>query len=304
MKRKLCNVALGITIYFPNRDYLDNILSYAELFENIFIYLNSPIKRELINHEIFLNKKVFKMGNNKNHGLSKSYNSFINRCFSKRIKYLLILDQDSILSENYEHLGLFFLEENIPPDDAALITLDKFPKKYIKKRGIKEFINYGENISLSKINFTINSGSIIIVDKFKIFGGYDEKFFVDKVDKDICKSIKLNGLFIYKISHGFIYHDVGDTKIIKILNLKLNYHNPSRIYSIAYSRITFNEKWILRYLNIKLPIKFILFLFITSLQISKHIFIILLSNNKVKTSIISLFKGTYAALISLKLIND
>ena len=54
MKRKLCNVALGVTIYFPNRDYLDNIVRYAELFENIFIYLNSPIKRELINHEIFL----------------------------------------------------------------------------------------------------------------------------------------------------------------------------------------------------------------------------------------------------------
>ena len=54
----------------------------------------------------------------------------------------------------------------------------------------------------------------------------------------------------------------------------------------------------------QLIIKLFLFFCITNLQIFKHIFFILLSMNKVKTSIISLFKGTYAALISLKLIND
>ena len=303
MKRKLSKIALGITIYYPNKDYLDNILSYAKLFENIFIYLNSPIKKELVNHEIFLNRKIVKMGNNENIGLSKSYNLLIDRCFSERLKYLLILDQDSVLSKNCDYLGLYHLEDNMPPLDAALISLDKFPKNYIKK-GTKEFINYGENIIFSKINFTINSGSVIIVDKFKKFGGYDEELFVDKVDKDICRSIKLNRLFIYKISHGFIYHDVGDTTKIKILNLKLNYHKPSRIYSIAYSRIIYNKKWILMNSNFNWIIKLFLFFCITNLQIFKHIFFILLSMNKVKTSIISLFKGTYAALISLKLIND
>ena len=55
------------------------------------------------------------MGNNENIGLSKSYNLLIDRCFSERLKYLLILDQDSVLSKNCDYLGLYHLEDNMPP---------------------------------------------------------------------------------------------------------------------------------------------------------------------------------------------
>ena len=292
MKRKLKYIALAIIVFYPTKNELDRIIDYLETFENIFVYCNSPLTFNLSNHDVFKSEKIIKFGNGNNDGLSKAYNLIINFCSINNIKYLMLLDQDSIYPLN-SNSSLYFLEDNPPPSDAALITSRKIPKS-LKNKYKFNLLNDLGKIHFKKVNNTINAGSVIDISKINKIGGYDDDLFLDKVDFDICRTIKYNKLNIYEMSDFYIFHDVGIPKIKKFGNIKIIYnaYNPSRIFLIAKSRLIFNKKWIIKNSNKILFVKIILFYLISIAQILKHSFFIILNNENVFSSIYNLIKGS------------
>lgn len=294
--KKIFNIAVGIVLYHPTKKQLDLTLDYVRVFKNVLVYLNSPIKKKLSNHKIFSNKFIHIDGNKINNGLSKAYNDFLERCIKKNIKFLLILDQDSIFPF-YINSSFSFLNYKYFPKDAALISLKIVPKNY-SIYNQEEYSDSENKVNFIETQFAINSGSIIDVIKIKELGGYDQTFFVDRVDKDICKKIEKSKYKIYKPSKGFIFHNVGKPLIKKILNhnFKINIHEPYRIYSISLSRVKYNKKWIIYNSKDFLLLKLISFLIISILQVLKHLFYILLSQNKIIESTKNLLKGSFDGL--------
>ena len=292
MKRKLKNIALAIIVFYPTENELDRIYYYLETFDNVFVYCNSPFDLNLSRHIVFKSEKIIKFGNGNNDGLSKAYNVMINCCSKKNIKYLLILDQDSIYPLQ-SNSSLYFLEDNNPPNDAALITSRKIPKSLKNKYKFK-LSNQFRKRDFKKVKNAINSGSILDINKIIKIGGYDNDFFVDKVDFDVCRTIKQNNLNLYQMYDFYIFHDVGFPKTKKFGNIKISFsvYNPSRIYLIAKSRLIFNKKWIIKNSNKILVVKITLFYLITIAQILKHSFFIILNNENIFSSIYNLIKGS------------
>ena len=297
-KSKIKSIVLGIVLYFPSQKELDIILSYLTCFENIFLYLNSQIEDKLSNHVLFHSNRVNCYGEFQNKGLSKPYNLFIQKCKVYNLPYLLILDQDSILPIDQNFDKLYSIENNSIPRDAALVCLSHFSKtKYLDYK-----LNKSAGCDLKPIYFNINSGSLIVIEKLLELGGYDESFFVDRVDIDICRTIYFNKFKIYKLKTNFILHDVGKPSRFNFLRFEfnINIHSHIRIYLIAYSRINYNRKWMIRNSNKFFIFKYLEFFTISSIQVIRHSFIILFFYDHKYSSIKYLFNGSLDSFLYKK----
>jgi rhamnosyltransferase len=79
---------------------------------------------------------------------------------------------------------------------------------------------------------------------YKQTSGYDESFFIDSVDFDLCFSLREKGFRIYRINKIGLLHEVGHGEIKRFLWKKIIVFNekPERIYYISRNKIKLYEK--------------------------------------------------------------
>jgi GT2 family glycosyltransferase len=154
------------------------------LFEiKLTLFDNSSIKQNII--ENYNNIKIEYVHDGKNYGLSKAYNLVANKANIEGYKYLLLLDQDTTINENY-FVELLRCIKKYPKESIfvpRLLINNKIfsPNLYFMKR-LWSFYNLKEGVhSLHNFGF-INSGLLIDVNIFLSVGGYDEEVFLDYSD--------------------------------------------------------------------------------------------------------------------------
>lgn len=175
---------------------LTKLLEYKEKL-NIIIFDNSTNSDYINNNKEFSEKyKIKYYSQNKNIGLSKAYNYIIKRKDILTGDYIIILDDDTILTDSYFQ-ELFSLD--ISKFDIVLpkvISNDSMisPCKVINDCRICK-INLEEKINQYKLS-AINSGMII---KLSVYDQmlYNEELFLDYVDHDFMRQIRKNNSEIF-----------------------------------------------------------------------------------------------------------
>lgn len=132
----------------------------------------------------------------KNIGLSKAYNAVLSKIKKSERDYIMILDDDTCLSENY------FLEvfHKIKNSDYHLLLpivmsgeLMMSPCKVVL--GCKPVgLHNKSEINIAKIS-AINSGMVVRLDVYNKIS-YDESMFLDCVDHDFMGQVRQQGLKI------------------------------------------------------------------------------------------------------------
>ena len=113
------------------------------------------------------------------------------------------------------------------PNFYNLVT-KKFNKiKQIKLLRIKSFHHGNKKISFP--TYSITSGSIIQISKFKEIGFFDEKLFIDLVDTEWCIRAQSYGYKIVQNNKLIIKHSLGE-RSIKLFDLTIQIHTPLRLY--------------------------------------------------------------------------
>ena len=167
------------------------------------------------------------LGEDANKGLSYAFNKIIELC--GEYDYLCTLDQDSI-----------YTKEEI----CKLRTyLDKMPIS--SKIGIvAPFIDYGTkpytpSEEAEHVDFVITSGSFVNLTMIRERNiTFDENYFIDRVDADLCKQVKAMGYEI-KIYHESVLHQ----RLGEETPHSRSSHNPLRHYYMFRNRLYFNNKW-------------------------------------------------------------
>lgn len=218
---------LGIVLYYPDLDILDKIKGYSEVFNKIIAFDNSE-KNHGIQLEIDkLNLvNVMYISRNNNYGLSYAYNFLLEK--SQDYDYLCILDQDSIFEIN-DILKMKQLIETCNLNKPAIIApiIDYGYKKILR-----------DNI-IEKCRYVISSGSFINIKSFKDNDiRFDENYFIDRVDVDICQQCLRNGLKIYKYHNSVLHQKLGDE-----IKFRHSSHNKLRHYYIMRNRLYYNYKY-------------------------------------------------------------
>lgn len=225
--------ACGVVLYHPDKENIDELIKLKPSFDLFLAYNNTE---EMPDYQLRNVCDVF-FSSNKNDGLAKSYNQFIEYCIECEIDVLCILDQDTMLSV-----------EN-------LMSI----KKYIEYNYSNQVAIYAPRLKGSKReNWVINSNSFLNIPVLKREClRYDEYYFIDRLDADFCMQIRKKQLSIDIIDDVVLDHKIGLGK--------KGEHTPMRHYYMFRNRIYYNHKFFPRYKAMVL----------TVLQDMRHIGVIL-----------------------------
>lgn len=217
--------AAGVILYNPTQEQIDRICKLEDSFDAVFLFDNSEstYQKPSYPHHI----KFHLLGENANKGLSYAFNKIIEHC--GEYDYLCTLDQDSI-----------FTKEEI----CKLQTyLDKM--SISSKTGIvAPFVDYGTkpytpSEESKHVDFVITSGSFVNLTMIRERNiSFDENYFIDRVDADLCKQVNAMGYEIIIYHESVLHQRLGEETAHSSSS-----HNPLRHYYMFRNRLYFNNKW-------------------------------------------------------------
>ena len=249
--------AAGITLYNPTLEEIKNINAYANVFDKVWVYDNTEnIEREsIIKH---LDKRILYMTRHVNDGLPYAFNKIINQVTESKYDFLCTLDQDSL-----------FKSEEIEKIKNICEKID------LNKTGIiGPFIIYGEEKKdkeevLESRKWVITSGAFLnirLIEKYNM--RYDENYFIDKFEIDLCEQMRRKGFKILMYHGAILKQRLGESSEHRHPN-----HNPERHYYLFRNRFYFNKKY-------KNNLEYVVY---TCLQTFRHlVLIVLYENNKIE----------------------
>lgn len=160
--------------------------------------------------------------NDKNLGIGPSRNVGMKRAEGK---YILILDDDTEVSENAVNAMFEFMEQNskaglcgaklLNADSSLQISARKFPTLYSKIRrrfpmGFEKTIDSYKDYSKSmKVDYVIGACQFIRKEALQKVGYYDEKIFSGPEDVDYCLRMYLKDWEVWYAAEAIIIHHLS-----------------------------------------------------------------------------------------------
>src|SRR4051812_49217623 len=106
-----------IILFYPDNDVIENILSYIDIVEKLYVIDNSENKNVDLVNQITTLDKVSYLHNGENRGLAQTLNRAAELAILEKFDLLLTMDQDS------------YFEKNIAEEYAACINKYEFHSK-------------------------------------------------------------------------------------------------------------------------------------------------------------------------------
>lgn len=223
MIRGLC-----VTLFNPKQQDIDNLLNMSNNFDYVLIYDNTEDESKIINFKH--SEKVIVFSEKRNNGLSVAFNTCISKANEVGVDLLMFFDQDSRFSSvNIDKL-FSVMEEKMKGEKVGMIgpTID-YQNNNIKVSN--EFI---------KKDWLITSGSILNMNLVKEGLSFDENYFINYIEPDVCSDIKKMGYTIYEYSGVVLVQELGCKHLF--LGKQINIHNPLRNYYGHRNRLYYAKK--------------------------------------------------------------
>jgi hypothetical protein len=203
------------------------VLYQCSLRESIaFTTLEEQLRKNSIDYELMIynndknqkieHEKYVVINSEKNQKLSKAYNFALERAIKNRRKWLLLLDQDTFIPDNYfvELEKLF--ASNYSPDLVAIVPFLETDGKILSPKKISPYMRFDSNVNKAgytreRIN-AFNSMSLLRADFMKLIGGFSNQFPLDMLDHWIYHQIYQHRKWVY-ILPVFVKHDSSFIKL-------------------------------------------------------------------------------------------
>jgi GT2 family glycosyltransferase len=227
-------------------DLFDN---YMDTVHNILIYDNSDKPLKNID-KIFQNKNVVieYLHNPSNPGLAKAYNYALQISNSKKKRWLILLDQDTILN----HFFIYNLKDSLKLTSysgSKIVAI--IPKVQDGKNVVSptRFINGVFITKIKKLQFgiltgqisAINSGSCISIDFLNSIGGFNENFPLDMLDHWLYYTIYKSNKSVF-FNNNVIKHSLSVSSGSMPTNRYKNAIKCEKHLYCDIANLTFNYK--------------------------------------------------------------
>lgn len=234
-------ICAAIITYNPNIDRLErSICSIYPQIELLVIIDNGSQNCDMINKLIVQYQKIKIIRNENNLGIATALNQALNYAVSERMEWLLTLDQDSVCPEKI----IKEYSDVADINNIGIITL-----MIVKNNG--QMINPISE-PYTEVERCITSGSLMNVKVLKELGGYDDRMFIDWVDHDICKRMRLANYKIIRVNSLYLNHELGPQTNIeftvllhKIFHTRIikKPHSADRMYFYIRNGIYYIRKY-------------------------------------------------------------
>ena len=225
-------IAGALVLYHPDYNVLDNIHSYIDDIDRLFIYDNSEKVHdpELIG-KIKSITKVCYQHDRTNSGIAAALNSCARKALASGYKWLLTMDQDSRADKNMIREMLEF-RNNFPQIKVGIFA----PQHVNPLTPAHNFVS-----DYQEVKIVMTSGNLLNLDAYLQTGQFNEDFFIDYVDIEYCLRLLNKGFKVLLCSKSILYHQLGDISKHKLFVLFTFYttnHSPLRLYYITRNMFT------------------------------------------------------------------
>lgn len=229
----------GIPLYHPKLKDLSHISIYAEAFSHVYLYDNTEggVSAD-IRAKLLREGNVSFVSSGTNDGLSRAYNALCKKAIEDGVHYLALYDQDSLPTLWDIRRMQDFLTERGEADVAVYGHSIQIchGEEYPGADGIPE----QQELAAVEVEVLISSGSWLNLAVYERLPGFDENFFIDRVDGDYCRTAREHGYRIVRVEGSYLYHRIGTYK--KVLWKTVSQHPPLRMYYIARNVLYEREK--------------------------------------------------------------
>lgn len=168
-----------------------------------------------------------------NVGIATAQNHGIEYARAQGYRYVLLMDQDSIPSDDMVATLYHALQKH---DDAAAVGpvfIDSNGAKhsrFIRVEGLRVNKNLeADSTGCVDVDHLIASGSLIPVDVFEKIGGMDDSLFIDYVDVEWSLRARHQGLRCYGVLNAGMTHSLGERRVA-VFKSSVAIHAPVRHY--------------------------------------------------------------------------
>ena len=223
MVKKDFKFCAGITLFNPTLKEIDNVIMYTNIFERVYVYDNSL---EEYDRGCLYRSGIEIISLGSNDGVGKACRMMTEQAQRDHYDYIMLFDQDSeIDSENVMRIIEFIKRQEV---DAMLFCPQIIFNK--KNKVIKREYEF--------VDWCITSGTVIKLEDYGANIKFDDKYFIDRVDKDLSYQVLKNNKKICQINDAILYQQLGETSVNGYST-----HLPFRHYYISRNRLYFNKKF-------------------------------------------------------------
>jgi rhamnosyltransferase len=233
----LRKIAAVVVLYSPEDDVYENILSYVEQVDLVFLVDNSDEPSSDLIEKFSTIRKVISIVNECNLGIAAALNIGARKALAHGCDLLLTMDQDSSASPGMvKALRDCFISQ----EDELLAIVSPFHLISIVDPPDPSLPPY------EAIETVWTSGNLLRLSTFQKVGPFDEPLFIDFVDHEYCLRLKRNGYRVVQSNAAVLHHNIG-TNLRKIdfatLSLVVSNHSPLRRYYITRNRFWVTKKY-------------------------------------------------------------
>ena len=225
------DVVAGIVTYNPDTDrLLSNINAVQNQVDRIVIVDNGSINVAAIDHLITDRIHFIKWKQNK--GIASALKTIMDFAIENHYSWVLTVDQDSIVQEGLIEEYLKYANREDCRNVGMFTCL-------IKDRNFSDKKHEEQKSDIQVVDSCITSAAFCSVEKYRTIDGYDESFFIDCVDFDICYQLRDAGYTVNRINYtGDRLIEYNEAKKNPLM-IHFTGHKPNTIHS----RHSYRETW-------------------------------------------------------------
>ena len=228
-------IAAGIVLYNPDeKRFRKNLNAIEPQVQRIFLADNGSQNIAEIERILREYPKCQLIRNEKNLGIAAALNQIFRQAESEGFQWVLTLDDDSVCDCDMVQKMIPYMEW----PDIGIICPTAVDDKMDHEKG-KEPEQY------SYVDDCITAGSLTSVQAWEKAGCFDEKMFIDFVDIEFCKRLRLAEYQICRVNQTSVHQEYGNIdgsfSVFGKKFYKFQY-SPLRIYYSVRNQIYYMKK--------------------------------------------------------------
>ena len=227
--KQICAVVI---LYHPDTEVYDNIASYANGVDKVYIVDNSEevsFDMELLASNVQSSIRLLASGSNL--GVATGLDMALHQAESDGYKWLLTMDQDGSFEASEFEKILHCMDDG--NNDNILLKASR--------HNSRNRVKNSKSCHLEKVKITMTSGNLVHVSNAMKIGGYSRKLFIDEVDHEFCLRGQSLGYGVYEFSSIYVNHTLGT--LVKVGKRSYRLYPPERVYYMMRNYLYLREKY-------------------------------------------------------------
>lgn len=224
------DVAGVIVLYNSSVKTMDNILTYLDQIERLYVVDNSVKPNADLIEIVKSYDKIYYHSLHGNSGIAAALNWAANRAIMDNFSILLTMDDDTQTPAGYVQKMLDFWNQ--------------YPEKIGILSGVHH--NKPDKVAFRRLLYTLTSGNLLNLAAYSETGPFRDDFFIDHVDHEY--GIRLNniGYCVIELPSMRLNHRLGYSNIVKVGGRRVitfGSHPPLRLYYFARNGVYMSRQY-------------------------------------------------------------